>query len=425
MSNASTPVAARSPLPIVKITVDIAIAVSILFALEALARVVKTIESDVRGAHAGRGVLHPAFAGSPTLGWVRRPGFRGVAEATHLREFDEEGYYTIDTAQVADAAIPKIVFIGDSNAFGFDVPTDASFVEVADRLLPGAHAINLGVPGYSSYQGLLVARAYIPALKPRLAVISFNFNDRRRAPSIDSPQRFEALYRGSTDYWPRRLASSLDHLYLFRGLQRVRRFVAGPAHESEPAILDLEEAAPRVSESAYRENLSDIAKLCLAHDTLPVFVLLRDNPAEAEPLRQGIEWLAQDRPSEAIDAFEAVVEQDSFLTDLGLIHLATALRTIGQGGRADGLVEAEALPMAPDGHRLVRLDTDYNRIMTEVAREHGAVLVDAASVIESVPGVFIDTTHFNVEGHRRVGELLAARLSPLLQEVAFRRRDVR
>jgi lysophospholipase L1-like esterase len=389
-----------------------------LLALEALARVAKTVETDLRDAPARSRVLHPWFAGSSTFGWVRRPGFRGVAEDTHVREFDENGYQTVDTGQVKDTVLPKVVFIGDSNTFGLDVPTAESFVEVADRLMPGAHAINLGVPGYSSYQGLLVAREYIPELKPRLAVISFNFNDRRRALAADAPQQFDALYRRSMDYWPSRITSSLDHLYLFRGLRRGGRLVTGLAGESTPVKLKLAEATPRVSERAYRENLSEMATFCLSRGTRPVFVLLGDNPEETEPLRRGLEWLEQGRFSEAIDAFEAVVDQDSFLTDLGLINLASTHRRLGQEGPTDELDDVEASSASADGYRLLRLDTDYNRIMAEVAREHNAVLVDAASVIESVPGAFIDTTHFNVEGHRRVGELLAARLSPLLEEMA-------
>jgi len=57
----------------------------------------------------------------------------------------------------------------------------------------------------------------------------------------------------------------------------------------------------------------------------------------------------------------------------------------------------------------VRLDSAYNDIMREVAMEHGAELVDAAAALHFSD--YDDFCHFNENGHRKIAELLAERLS--------------
>jgi hypothetical protein len=52
--------------------------------------------------------------------------------------------------------------------------------------------------------------------------------------------------------------------------------------------------------------------------------------------------------------------------------------------------------------------------MCEVAEAYDVEVIDAASVLEGIPGVFVDVCHFNEEGHQKVGELLAERISKLL-----------
>ena len=52
--------------------------------------------------------------------------------------------------------------------------------------------------------------------------------------------------------------------------------------------------------------------------------------------------------------------------------------------------------------------------MRQVASDHAVELVDAAKVLDEHPYDYIDLCHFNVDGHRRVGELLASRISQIL-----------
>jgi hypothetical protein len=148
---------------------------------------------------------------SRDLGWERKPGYKGNAEGGY-REFDREGYLAVDSHKIADTRKKKIIFIGDSNTFGYRVQTRESFVQVVENLLPNVNAINLGVPGYSSYQGRVTVEKYVPILKPDLVIVSFKFNYRRyvlEPVKPDSAEQFEKFYQ-SSDGIARGVAESLE-----------------------------------------------------------------------------------------------------------------------------------------------------------------------------------------------------------------------
>jgi hypothetical protein len=63
-----------------------------------------------------------------------------------------------------------------------------------------------------------------------------------------------------------------------------------------------------------------------------------------------------------------------------------------------------------DGIGPIRMDTTYNDIMRTVGQQTDVDVVDGARVLDSMPEVFIDDCHFNEEGHRRIGELIATHL---------------
>ena len=98
------------------------------------------------------------YQSEPDIGWALRPGYRGpVCWSTGAgavqtdKVFDARGRAVVDSRQARDAAHRTVVFIGDSNTFGWCVPAPETFVETIDVLLPGVSTVNLGVPGYSSF----------------------------------------------------------------------------------------------------------------------------------------------------------------------------------------------------------------------------------------------------------------------------------
>ncbi len=225
--------------------------------LELLARIAGTIDEDIAGSALASS--EPWMIHSPAVGWERRPGYAGRVGLDD-REFDAEGYLTVDSDEITGSlGKKKIVFVGDSNTSGWGAPTPASFVEVTENLLPDVDAINLGVAGYSSYQGRVVVERYLPILKPDLLVVSFNFNDRRYVlppESMDGPEEFKRAYEASRSTMGR-IARLVEISHFYRGLRRVMRKVGlVPKYVGEVDVTGLE---PRVDEASYRSNLSRIA----------------------------------------------------------------------------------------------------------------------------------------------------------------------
>src|SRR5439155_12728528 len=90
--------------------------------------------------------------------------------------------------------------IGDSNTFGVGAPTEHTFAEATERLSPGLVAINLGVPGYTSFQGRRLLDQALVDLEPVAVVVSFNFNDKKYALAqlgSDSPEMIAKVVRSA------------------------------------------------------------------------------------------------------------------------------------------------------------------------------------------------------------------------------------
>ena len=135
--------------------------------------------------HEVNSIYNEWFIYSRYAGWERRPGFKGYVSGelrtgdlqSYLREFDGEGFFSIDSKQALPSKDLKILAIGDSSTFGWGVPTESAFPEILEGLLPHTNVINLGVNGYTSLQGYRILEREILRLKPAVVIVSFGFND--------------------------------------------------------------------------------------------------------------------------------------------------------------------------------------------------------------------------------------------------------
>ena len=67
-----------------------------------------------------------------------------------------------------------------------------------------------------------------------------------------------------------------------------------------------------------------------------------------------------------------------------------------------------------EGEFPILLDTQYNRIMREVAEEYNVELVDAGSVLDQHPSNFLDECHPDEGGHQIIASLLSERIQKIL-----------
>jgi len=398
--------------PQTKLFLQIAACFLLLFCvIEVLARLAYTVRSDVGQLREQFYEPEIWFRYSPIVGWEAIPGFKGKIVHSGYREFDDRGFLESDHDKASERAPNTVLFIGDSNTFGYGVTTLSSFAGVTEQLLPDTRTVNLGINGYTSYQGRKILEKYLSQVRPAAVVASFNFNDRRGVTpgEEDSPVHFQKVY-DSAQSGIRRINEALKWLYFYRGMVVIMRSVGllvPDMRHQEP----VDKLVPRVDEKHYRENLISIVEQTKRAGVPLIFILLRDNPLESGYLKSGIEKLEKGEYQVAIEYFHIGAHKNSMHADLGRVYLSRAYRAMGKEGEAAEAVRAGERFVSLHGGRLIRLDWEYNSIMREVASQYNISLVDGASVLETDPYVFIDHCHFASTGHRKIAELLAIELA--------------
>lgn len=401
------------------------LALAPILLLETAARVAYTVVSDTRtGPESASWVRY-----SPRVGWETRPGFQGEVNGM-ARKFAANGFLAVDAPQATRLDATKIVFLGDSNTFGYTVRTEETFVELLDRALPDVEAINLGVVGYSSYQGLITLFEKALPLEPDILVVSFNFNDRRYVLSVDdqdSAERFNRVYASHT-LWAEWTTRLLDSMYIARGCRALLRWIGVPDSQGGgatiPAQVAVDTLLPRVSPAAYRQHLRQMAKAVTERGIGLVFIIFDDNPVRAEYYRNGARLLEDEHYDEAIQALQGALRKrrpeapvtDNPSADLARLKLVEALSGSSRTEEARAAAVLDRVLISLHGGTPIRPATEYHEIMREVAGEFGAELVDAAAALALTPSDYIGWCHFDAEGHRKVAALLEERVKVLLAE---------
>ncbi|MDY6987425.1 MAG: SGNH/GDSL hydrolase family protein [Thermodesulfobacteriota bacterium] len=380
--------------------------------IEGMARIAYTVLLDLNTNKTPEWYLY-----SPDLGWERKPGFSGIAYGAK-REFDSEGLFSVDTADKFERRKTKIICIGDSNTFGNEVSTENTFVEQVERLLPEVSAINLGVPGYTSYQGYKLLLEHGLDLEPDILVVSFNLNDRRyvlHSDETDSDAKFRRLYEQKRmEKWNR----PFHNVYLYRSVRFLMQALGIIQGLDETKDVRLDALYPRVGPRAYRENLVGIAELAKGRGIRTIFLLLKDNPIKTEHLRKGIDYFQKSDYDLTISNLRIAVRNHHTLSTLARIYLAKAL---DKHGSVDEASKAWILTnpfVSIHGGHTIRLDEEYNDIMKEVAEEYDLEVVDAGRVLDEDPSDYYDFCHFDANGHRKVAHLLSSRIVDMLSRSA-------
>lgn len=121
-----------------------------------------------------------AFRSDPDVFWRLTPGARSPGATEPMAR---SGYRTeFDVAKPAGAS--RIVCLGDSNTFGFDVTREAAWPAVLGSgfgMLPADRTwevISLGVPGYTSWQVRRLLETEVAAMSPDVVTIEVGaFNE--------------------------------------------------------------------------------------------------------------------------------------------------------------------------------------------------------------------------------------------------------
>ena len=100
-----------------------------------------------------------------------------------------------------DGEPTAVLAVGDELTFGWGMTDEQTYPTQLGGLLrercPSCGVVvNAGVPGYTSYQGLMLVRQLAPLLRPRVVVASFHLNDALLDGRRDAPEVVAAGCRG-------------------------------------------------------------------------------------------------------------------------------------------------------------------------------------------------------------------------------------
>lgn len=185
-------------------------------------------------------------------------------------------------SEVADDNAVRILALGDSCTWGWEMGQDEAYPQVLQRLLDAAtvagqyRVINAGRPGYTSYQGLVYLRDGGFALDPAIVIVAFGFNDAQPTGDVEDDlerqQRFMAVVRGD-DFL-------LSHSRLWRWVRTALR-------SPPPRNLPL-----RVPPEKFKRNLAEMIELTRAHAAKPLLVTLSGAPGDKAPYSSAASQIA-------------------------------------------------------------------------------------------------------------------------------------
>jgi len=128
-----------------------------------------------------RNALNAFHVPDPTLGWKGLPGFSGVFVRDDFKAritFNENGYRRKDSTVKPAQGARKIVFLGDSFAWGWGVSQGELFSDhLQDILGPGWDVINMGVNTFGTVQEQLQLEKEALPLGPESVYLLFYGND--------------------------------------------------------------------------------------------------------------------------------------------------------------------------------------------------------------------------------------------------------
>jgi lysophospholipase L1-like esterase len=304
------------------------------------------------------------FNGEPL---INHAGFRG-------RQFDAKR-----------AGVYRILALGDSCTFGIlrshlqpeQLYISEPYPQALERLA-AAHlgpdrveVLNAGVPGYNSYQGLMLLRGKLRGLAPDLITVRFGWNDhfmsaeRRggdpfREPATAAGRFVEDLLLHSALYpFSRRLGMELQ--------LRLQPFTGQSAPQAPHSWQ------PNVSLDGYRHNLRRIVEVARAHGSAV--------------------WLLTAPHALLTDDFHGHPERLPSGTDAELLLTLSAIPSI---------------------ERLIEIHESYNDVTREVAVELGVPLIDLEAIYRQHASEHLfaagDLLHPTQAGHDLEAKVLFERL---------------
>lgn len=385
----------------------------------------------------------------PRLGYANEPGFDGrfgVSTSTRVR-IDASGFRVrVDEPASKTSTITseserpwRIVCLGDSCTFGFDVEARDAYPELleerlAEMLAPrGVEVLNAGVIGYSTRHGRRLLEERILPLRPDVVTIAYNVANRVLRRTDPAPGGFAHEEAGG-GFMVRlaRYSELVDWAYdlglrWFSSKHRGGEWVANYDRNDDPLfvekqrlVADFDRLQPFVPVAEHEAALDAMVRAARAAGASVVILSFGENPRLGGPLEEADRRLEAGDPSGAAAAVESYFDDDK--SDLAyqnnLDILANHLRSVArrEAGLEGGRGELRFPSRRPSLQGIViRTQRRYVAAAERVASRRGARHLDLRDSMNEHPQWFLDFVHFDQEAHAHVAEKLAAVVAATLQ----------
>lgn len=211
--------------------------------------------------------------------WTTKPGVESqsmagtVASSATLNftvSTDQDGCRRVPTVQ---GARDLVAFLGDSTTFGVGVDDDQTFAALLQARLSGTQTVNLGVPGYTAFQGRLRLESFTFPRAPRVLVVTFGFNDAARWGDAGDLEYARRLRDEQTS-----LVARSRLLSVMAGLLRRPAPEAPTDTSAGQSNAEGQSRRPRLLDSEFAGEIGGIVSWCRSHGTLPVLLVWPQRP---------------------------------------------------------------------------------------------------------------------------------------------------
>lgn len=183
---------------------------------------------------------------------------REIARGKKVRfQSNSLGFRTGEISRGKPRDVYRIFFLGDSATFGWGVNAEERFSDLLAARLNAAQkkirfqAVNLGIPGYSSYHGLAVFQRYVRDYSPDMVVVAFGANDGRLVPSrVKAMLRQKPFFTGLKDF--------LGNFRTYRLMRKIILSLFNPFDRQQKQESDREPEVPMVTMAEFSRNLENI-----------------------------------------------------------------------------------------------------------------------------------------------------------------------
>jgi len=240
-----------------------------------------------------KGAFRYIYMRDNDLFWKGRPDTKWTGRVGHdiPAEMNSHGFRQREFSLAKPASTLRIACLGDSRTFGLGVWEKETYPRQLEGLLRARHpghteieVLNLGVMGYSMFQGWISLNINAPLMQPDVVTFAFGFNDMMPAKHPDSVY-YENGHSGLGKLRQFLCKSKLFVVYEMLVLRVTRELTKKP----EPHVLkgqedmyeeigcaqiggELKIENRRVSDDQYEELLVKAIDFCKSRSILPIVI---------------------------------------------------------------------------------------------------------------------------------------------------------